>query len=352
MDNLFFFANNVYQFSNAIPIHRQLGGTFIVKKPRHVWKFKKYFRNHNHTPGVKTFLNAPPVIVRNPSEQLGIKGVVISDSNKRLYYNDGECKSVFLGHGTGDKKYGGSTKSLESYDYHFIAGPKHMAKLKDVGVDLPDERLIKVGNLRFDDYVNDKIDRKKVLDQLGVKDRTRPTILYAPTWRWGNGTLMKYGFQFCKELTRDYNLIIRPHYHDRDKMMYIKYWAMLRGIRHVYFSNPRIYTHNDTLEIFRVSDLMISDTSSIVYEYLITKNPIIIALNEYQDLHNMPSHLDVKQLADKYDGTTSITDLVAKNLARADQSRGQYEELLHNCFYFNDGRCTERAVEFLQQLKL
>ena len=42
---------------------------------------------------------------------------------------------------------------------------------------------------------------------------------------------------------------------------------------------------------FAISDLMISDTSSIIYEYLVTQKPIIIADNNYQKLHNMPADL-------------------------------------------------------------
>ena len=58
-----------------------------------------------------------------------------------------------MGHGAGDKKYGGSPHTLETYDYHFISGPKHLAKLKDVGINIPDERLISIGNPRFDYYL-------------------------------------------------------------------------------------------------------------------------------------------------------------------------------------------------------
>ena len=56
---------------------------------------------------------------------------------------------------------------------------------------------------------------------------------------------------------------------------------------------------------FSLSDLMISDTSSIIYEYLITCNPIIIADNNYDQLHNMPSELSILDVAKKYNGDKS-----------------------------------------------
>ncbi len=56
----------------------------------------------------------------------------------------------------GDKKFGeGDTgRLLESYDYHFISGPKHLEKLRDSGVNIPESRRVEIGNLRFDGYVN------------------------------------------------------------------------------------------------------------------------------------------------------------------------------------------------------
>ncbi len=32
----------------------------------------------------------------------------------------------------GTREYGGNAKDLESFDYHFISGPKHMQKLRDL----------------------------------------------------------------------------------------------------------------------------------------------------------------------------------------------------------------------------
>ena len=68
-------------------------------------------------------------------------------------------------------------------------------------IHISENKLIKIGYPKFDDYVNNKIDKEKYLDYLGIKERNRKNILYAPTWRWGNGTLKKYGKKFIKENT-------------------------------------------------------------------------------------------------------------------------------------------------------
>ena len=101
---------------------------------------------------------------------------------------------------------------------------------------------------------------------------------------------------------------------------------------------------------FALSDLMISDTSSIIYEYLITCNPIIIADNNYDQLHNMPSELSVLDVAKKYNGDKfDICQMINDELENSN-SKKQYKDLLNNCFYFNDGKSTKRAVDFIQSL--
>ena len=92
-------------------------------------------------------------------------------------------------------------------------------------------------------------------------------------------------------------------------------WAKYHGIKNVYFSNPAKIIKNSTMNDFAISDLMISDTSSIIYEYLITKKPIIIANNDYDQLHNMPDDLSVLSIAKSYDGEkSSINEIVKSDL--------------------------------------
>lgn len=92
---------------------------------------------------------------------------------------------------------------------------------------------------------------------------------------------------------------------------------------------------------------MISDTSSIINEYLITKKPIIIANNNYGDLHNMPDEINVLKLAKGYDGD----DILAMvNDSLLENSQPKYEEMLNNCFYYNDGKSAQRAADFIYSL--
>ncbi len=347
--NIYYFANQVYQFSNALPIFRIVGGVLIINKVKKLFQTKQYLRGLNTPINRRTFLNTPPILWRDINDLTDLKGIIISLSTTSINCDHLKCKTIFIGHGTGDKKYGANGKILEGYDYHFISGPKHLEKLRDLNIKIPEKKLIKIGNLRFDDYLNNKIDRDKQFERLGIVDRSRKNVLYAPTWRWGGGTFKTYVYQFTQEITQEYNLINRPHHHDRRYLPRIKLWAKLNGIKHVYFSNPAHLKKCDTMHDFVISDILISDTSSILYEYLITRKPIIVVQSNFKDLHHMPDHMNIMKHVSIYDGCQKILDLINENLT--DQKHeDKFNELLNNCFYFNDGKSVDRALNFIKSI--
>ncbi|MFC1898346.1 CDP-glycerol glycerophosphotransferase family protein [Candidatus Cloacimonadota bacterium] len=350
--NIFYYAFQMYQFSYSKSIYEKLGGTYVVKK-RERWRiFKRYFRGMNLEPEYKTFLNTPRVIIRPLTKEFHEEGVIFSHSNINIKRKTDKCVRIFIGHGTGDKPYGGNRKgaqNLLNYEYIFLSGPKHLERLKDAKVSIPPERLIKIGNMRFDAIVNGQIDKTAVRKRLGLKDTSRPTVLYAPTWKFGNGTFDKYVKKFCRELSRDFNLIIRPHSHDAKHIPEIKIWAKLMGLQNIYFSNPSDLRYCDTMNDFAVSDIMISDTSSVLYEFLITGNPLIVIDNQYKDLHKMPDNMNIMNFVDTYDGTQNLVDLIHRNLSDH-RFKKDHQRMLNDCFYFNDGKSTQRAIDFLETL--
>lgn len=348
--NIYYFANQIYQLSYAWPLYNRIGGSFLVRKYKTLLKFKRYLRG-SIVSGDAAFLGTPRVIKRDLKDISDLRGIILSQSNSRIHNDPVKSRSIFIGHGTGDKKYGGKANTLDTYQYLFVSGPKHMEKLKDAGLDIPEKSLVKVGNLRFDEYLNGTNDRNALMKKMGIprKNRTRKTVLYAPTWKWGNGTIKKYAKLFIKEITREHNLIIRPHHFDAHHLPRLKLWAAVNGIKNVYFSNPNRITTNDTMQDFLISDILISDTSSILYEYLVTGKPIVVANTDFSNLHSMPDEMNVMTIADFFDGSKSILDVVNRNL-REGTNNSKYTEMLHNCFYFNDGKSVQRAVGFVNEL--
>ncbi len=304
--------------------------------------------------GEKTFMKTPRVKIMSVSELHKINGILLYLANSiNTDYDHKNSITIFHEHGTSDKQYGGGSdkakRKLEKYDYIFLSGPKNRKRLQDVGLELPDEKLINIGGLRLDDYINGRISREKEIERLGIIDTSRKNILYAPTWRFGNGTLKKYGRYFAEEVTKEFNLILRPHYHDRRRGASLYQACKLRGIKHLYFSQPANILKSDTLNDFAASDLMISDISSVIYEYLITGNPMIIVQNDFEARHTMPDDMNIMKHTDIFDGSQDINIMIRENLQNHKYKEG-HEKLLKNCFYSTDGTCLSKAVDFIQKL--
>ena len=67
MKDVYYFANQVYQYGHAKPIYDKTGGTFIVNKLNRAARFKYYLRfTEKKDPG---FLGAPRVI-RKPKNEV------------------------------------------------------------------------------------------------------------------------------------------------------------------------------------------------------------------------------------------------------------------------------------------
>ena len=347
--NLFFLSNQVYQLSYAKTIYQKIGGTFIVSNYRKLAKFKWHLRQ-GITLSEKRENRAPKIIRRDIKNLDDLKGIFISQSNTRIINGCDQVVKIFIGHGTGDKKYGGNPEILLSYDYHFISGPKHLVKLNDVGINITKERLIPIGNPRFDDYLDIK-NKKKYLSFIEVKNKSLPVVLYAPTWKWGGGTLRKLVFKLARKLSGRYNLIVRPHHFDTHLLPLLKLWSYSEDIGNIYFSNPNNILNEDTMEVFAASDILISDTSSLIYEFLITGKPIIrVKTEDDQDLHAMPSEMTILGKSDVIDpeNIEFILEKINFNLNEQPYKK-VYKKLLMDCFYFNDGQSTNRAIDFISQ---
>ena len=143
--------------------------------------------------------------------------------------------------------------------------------------------LIEEGHPRNDLLINaDRDEILKRFEEYGVKiDPNKKIILYAPTWK-GASTLKpvmetdKY-FKVREELLKNvddtkYQVLIKPH-----QAVYKKLTEEERRC------GVFIPATMDTNEILSVVDLLISDYSSIVFDYLLTDRPVLFYIPDIAD---------------------------------------------------------------------
>lgn len=349
MLKLYYLASDVYQYSYIKLLYREIGGQFVVHKPRALFHLKQAFWGFkSKNPSYGWFGLQPKTTITKYYNYTTLEGVMVSTIMHDMKRIPAKLVAVFIGHGTGDKPY--RKGEIKHFDYYFISGNKHLQKIREsITPHITEDQLIRIGNLHFDDIVNGRIDRKKVLDQVGIRDNSRPTIVYAPTWKdWGGGTLLDHSYQFIEEFDKSYNLIIRPHYYDWRYLPPIKKFISHNKYKNVYLIDSKNIGLVDTMENLSIADLLISDTSSIMFEFLIMQKPIII-IDVEQELTPMPPELDLRQIVDHWNGKGSVLSLVKENI-ETNKYADKLHDLLFNCFEYNDGKSTQRAVDFLNTL--
>ncbi len=245
---IYYYGNKVYQLSYALPIYQKLGGTFVVHSFKKFLDFKRIFRKKNNNPSFfnhfkpTTFLNTPPVKILRSENHWKLNGTIIYCCNRLDLNSPYKGKTVYLEHGISDKPVGISESTdaierLKKYDIILLSSPKNRIKYLESSKEISESKFKKIGFFKFDQYQRLYELRERELKRLKIKDTSRKNILYAPTWEFGNGTFEKYGKKFAKEISREFNLIIRLHSNDIKLTKDFKNWLKSNLIENVYFSN-------------------------------------------------------------------------------------------------------------------
>ncbi len=340
--SIYYFANMPGQFSQIIPIYNRLGGYFITAYPF----FETWFRmNLKFGPGSTKFIYKREKIYRK------IKGILISQSATNLFPPSPNYIRIYAGHGVSDKQYETPDRRLkaESFDYFFLTGPKDLYRLESAidNIEELHKKTIPIGMIRSDNIIKGVYNPDEVRLKYRIKG-DKKTVLYAPTYYRDGGTLKRFFRKIIEELKDDFNLLIRPHYYDRDLFK-----SHISYIKNEKLENVR-YIHDfkvDITELFSIADVLIGDRSSVDYDFTFTGKPIIRIEGSYKNYVKPPPKFDINNYCIHYNPEkNSLKELVYKALSD-NIYREKIVELRENCFYFNDGHALDRACSTLIELK-
>jgi CDP-glycerol glycerophosphotransferase (TagB/SpsB family) len=255
---------------------------------------------------------------------------------------------VFVYHATGDKTFRGVDRKLQSewFEYYFLTGDKDLYKLRTYTdkPELLEDKIIKIGMLRSDPIINNSYDREKILKRYGITPNGKKIILYAPTWKWGGGSLGKCFETFATEITKNYVLIIRPHYNDRKNIRNIIKWQRKHKVRDLHIFSKQ---YQDIMNFICISDLLIGDNSSVNYDFAVTKKPVVIVDSPHEDVFIPPDEFNIRLCGPLYDPEKDNILEKVEDAFNNPEYRKQIENLVDRSFYFNDGHAVDRACSFI-----
>jgi len=258
-------------------------------------------------------------------------------------------KKAHFFHGVSFKNYAISSHA-RLYDRLFLVGDYHRRRFIELGVLGPDDpRIARVGMPKTDCLVDGSLDRRKVLESLDL-DPARPTLLYAPTWS-EHCSLYTLGMDLLRAVARrPANFLIKLHDHSYDPRHNPIDWAeALKEFDGA--PNVRVVRDWDVCPSLFASDVLISDASSVAYEYALLDRPVIFC--DVPELLKQYKKLDLETWGRKI-GTTiaTIPELdAAIDDALANPARhGELRRAAAADLFYNPGRATARAIEEIYKL--
>jgi len=188
-------------------------------------------------------------------------------------------------------------------------------------------------------------------------DPGREVILYAPTFYPSSLGQM---LPILPELSKWANVIIKLHHFSwfmpKYRAHHVKYEGIASRTEHIHLAPPDEY---DILPYYRVSDLLVSDISSTLFEFLALNRPIIQA--DFADLR--PKHrllpwligrrLDSRRFHEmeftyRCDSPDRIRILVDHAFKHLDEMSSQRSKAADRFLYRLDGKASARLVDAIE----
>ncbi len=192
-------------------------------------------------------------------------------------------------------------------------------------------------------FQNPPVDRNKVLHSLGIENKNVKIVLYAPTFR-----------RTREESAETYDLDAKRVIDELNKKFQGEFIMLLRfhcwdvsefeRIKELYAGCINTTEYDDTQELLAISDVLITDYSSIMWDFSLKRTPVFLYQNdaqEYMDSRGFYCHPSEWPYPRAFD-----MDGLCKIISEFNQV--EYSEKV-NAFLkrwssFDDGHASERAV--------
>lgn len=238
------------------------------------------------------------------------------------------------------------------WDY-LIAANKYSEKIFESAFMYPQKNILTYGYPRNDILTNHtEVYKDKVKERLGIPS-SKKVILYAPTWRDDEfHSAGNYKFKLQLDLERlkeeigdEYIVALRMHYFISDNID-------LSGFEKFAFDFSK---YNDINDLYIISDILITDYSSVFFDYSILKKPILFYTYDLDKYQNMLRgfYIDVNKdlpgplLLSNNEVLDSIKNIETVNKRFKDK----YQEFYNKFCYLEDGKASERVINTVFRYK-
>ncbi len=237
-------------------------------------------------------------------------------------------------------------KQRKEWDYLVSANPFSSKTFRSCF--MYEGKMLEYGYPRNDIlYASDKEERaKRLKEKLGIP-LDKKTILYAPTWRddehYGKG---EYKFTLALDLKKmktmlekDYVLLLRTHHYIADKID----TTGLGGFAY------NLSTYDDISEIYLITDICITDYSSVFFDFANLKRPILFYTYDIEKYKNQLRGFYIDMNTEVPGPLLYTSEEVIDAILHIDTIQNRYQKR-YDDFYdrfccFDDGHASENIVK-------
>ena len=267
------------------------------------------------------------------------------------------AKRVQTFHGVAGKYrtvYDSPSDNMRVWDRLFFINERRLQHFIDCGaIDEGSAAARLIGMPKLDCLVDGSLKRDDLLTALGI-DPLRRTVLYAPTWS-AHSSVVSMGEELVQRLGEaGYALIVKLHDRSRDLQFVnsggVDWGARLEPLLQKF--GGVLATGNNSSRYLPAADVMITDHSSVGFEYLLLDRPLIrIHVPELiKNTDIEPSYVEL--LASASTSVTSVAEVLAaveRGLIEPVENSATRVAVANEMFY-KPGSATERAVHELYEL--
>jgi len=253
---------------------------------------------------------------------------ILVPGNEVPHFLRGVKVQVFHGL-AGEKK--GHFRIRDYFDLYLTQGPYFTDRFNELKQKYKNFDVVETGWCKLDNlyYIDDKIVEKK--NRLIKKYNVKKIILYAPTFSPSLTSASKL-YEIIKKLSKDDNILIIIKFHDLMDENYKKNYFDLEK------NNLLISKEKDIINLMKISDIMISDTSSVVYEYILLDKPVVT-------LNSKSKNITWEDFEDEKKLLFSIYNILADN----DEYKEKRKKTIQLYHPYMDAKSSKRMIDAVIQ---
>lgn len=202
-------------------------------------------------------------------------------------------------------------------------------------------------DILFQENNPDDIERKKI--ELGIP-LNKKVLLYAPTWRDDEFTGQAHykfnprlSFVKCREaLASEYVMIVKYHYLIMDSVDWSPYEKFV-----YHFDQSQ-----DIAELFLVSDMLITDYSSVMFDYSILKRPMLFFAYDKNKYKNDLRGFYFSYKEEMPGPISTTTEELIRDIKhyKKELYEERYERFIEKYNTYDDGNASRKVVELIESL--